>query len=61
MQGLRFGAAIAVMTTIPTHLIYFAVERLPADLAIKQIVLDTICILLVGLLAAWLNKTRNTF
>ncbi|MEP7154869.1 MAG: hypothetical protein ABI905_03795 [Betaproteobacteria bacterium] len=58
VQGLRFGAAIAVAFTIPTYLIYFAVERLPASLVEKQIALDTVAILLVGVLAAWLNKTR---
>ena len=28
-QGLRFGAAIIVLTTIPTYLIYFAVQPMP--------------------------------
>jgi len=56
-QGLRFGAAIAVVSTIPTFLIYFAVERLPADLVVKQIAFDTVAILLLGMLAAWLNKS----
>ncbi len=57
MQGLRFGAAIAVVSTIPTYMIYFAVQQLPADLVVKQVVFDTICMLFLGVLAAWLNKT----
>ena len=56
-QGLRFGAAIAVVSTIPMYLIYFAVQRLPSDLVAQQIVFDTICMLLLGMLVAWLNKT----
>lgn len=57
MQGLRFGAAIAVVSTIPTYLIYYAVQRLPSDLVAQQIVFDTISMLLLGMLVAWLNKT----
>lgn len=56
-QGLRFGAAIAVVSTVPTYLIYYAVQRLPSDLVAQQIVFDTICMLLLGMLVAWLNKT----
>ena len=57
MQGLRFGAAIAVVSTIPMYLIYYAVQRLPSDLVAQQIVFDTISMLLLGMLVAWLNKT----
>ena len=57
VQGLRFGAAIAVMSTIPMYLIYFAVQRLPSDLVAQQIVFDSLCMLLLGMLVAWLNKT----
>ena len=56
-QGLRFGAAIAVVSTVPVYLIYYAVQRLPSDLVAQQIVFDTICMLLLGMLVAWLNKT----
>ena len=56
IQGLRFGAAVAVMMTIPTYLIYFAVQPLPSDLVAQQIVFDLIAILLLGIFVAWLNK-----
>jgi drug/metabolite transporter (DMT)-like permease len=56
-QGLKFGAAMAAVGTLPTYLIYFAVQRLPSDLVAQQIVFDGICILLLGLLVAWLNKS----
>jgi drug/metabolite transporter (DMT)-like permease len=55
-QGLRFGAAIAVLTTIPMYLIYYAVQPMPADLVTKQIALDTIAILILGVLVARINK-----
>jgi hypothetical protein len=37
-QGVRFGLAIAVLTTIPTYLIYYAVQPMPSDVVAKQIV-----------------------
>jgi cytochrome bd-type quinol oxidase subunit 2 len=57
VQGLRFGAAIAVVSTIPMYLIYFAVQPMPSDLVAQQIVFDSIGMLVMGLLVAWLNKS----
>ena len=59
-QGLRFGAAVAVMSTIPGYLIYYAVQPLPAALVHKQMIFSTITMLLLGLLLAWLNPARKT-
>ena len=55
-QGLRFGLAVAVLTTIPTYLIYFAVQPMPFDLVVKQIVFDTIAMLVMGVVVAFVNK-----
>jgi hypothetical protein len=59
-QGLRFGAAIAAVATIPGYLIYYAVQPLPVALVHKQLVFGTIATLLLGLLLAWLNPGRRT-
>ncbi|HEX4859264.1 MAG TPA: hypothetical protein VFV17_09605 [Usitatibacteraceae bacterium] len=56
LQGLKFGAAISVVSTIPLYLIYFAVMRLPSDLVAQQVVFDTVGMLAIGVLAAWINK-----
>lgn len=56
VQGLSFGVAMVVMTTLPTYLIYFAVQPTPVHLVVKQIVFDGIAMLLLGVLTAWLNK-----
>ena len=56
MQGIRFGLAIAALTVIPTHLIYHVVTPVPLLLAFKQIVLDTIRLLLMGIVLAWINR-----
>jgi hypothetical protein len=59
-QGLRFGAAVAVMSTIPGYLIYYAVQPLPAALVHKQMIFSTVAMLLLGMLLAWLNPGRKT-
>ena len=58
--GLRFGAAVGVMSTIPGYLIYYAVQPLPAMLVHKQMIFSSIAMLLLGLLLAWLNPGRRT-
>ena len=57
-QGLRFGAAIACLMTIPTYLIYLAVLKIPAELAQKQIMFDVPFVILLGVLVAFLNKKK---
>jgi hypothetical protein len=55
-QGIRFGLAVVVLTTIPTYLIYYAVQPMPSDLVAKQVVLDGIAVVLMGILTAALNR-----
>jgi len=54
-QGIRFGVAIALLMTIPTYLIYYAVQPLPGAMVAKQIVFDTVAVVLLGIIAALLN------
>jgi membrane protease YdiL (CAAX protease family) len=56
MQGVRFGLAVAVLTTIPIYLIYFAVQPLPSDLVAQQIVYDTIATVIMGIVVAAVNR-----
>ncbi len=55
-QGLRFGLAVAFLTVIPTYLIYHVVTPVPLVLALKQIVFDTVRVLLMGVVLAWINR-----
>ena len=55
-QGLRFGIAVALLCTIPTYLIYFAVQPLPSDLVAQQVVYDTLSMVILGLVAAAINR-----
>jgi hypothetical protein len=55
-QGVRFGLAIAALATIPTFLIYYAVQPTPGVLVAKQIVFGTIAVVLMGIAVAYLNR-----
>ena len=59
-QGLRFGLAMALFSTIPGYLIYYAVQPLPASLVHKQMIFSTIGMLLLGILVAYLNPRSRT-
>jgi hypothetical protein len=47
---------VAVLTTIPTYLIYYAVTPMPSDVVAKQIVFDTIAVVIMGIVAAAINR-----
>lgn len=55
-QGLRFGLAVATLTTIPTYLIYYVVTPMPSDVVAQQIVLDLIVNVALGMLTAFINR-----
>jgi hypothetical protein len=55
-QGLRFGLAVAVLTTIPTYLIYLAVQPMPEALVLKQIAFDIVAMLVMGVVVALVNR-----
>ena|SRR5688572_18344838 len=59
-QGIRFGLAIWVVATIPMFLINYAVQPLPSDLVAKQIVLDGLSMVIMGMLAAVVNRDPVT-
>jgi len=55
-QGLRFGVAIAFLAIIPTYMIYYCVQPMPSSLVVKQMVLDTALMLILGVIAAFLYR-----
>jgi hypothetical protein len=59
MQGPRFGLAMALFSTVPGYLIYYAVQPLPAALVVKQLLFGVVTMLLLGLLVAWLQPRRK--
>lgn len=56
-QGARFGLAVALLTVVPTYIIYYVVQPMPGSMVVRQIVYDTILIVLLGVLVAALYRT----
>jgi hypothetical protein len=55
-QGLRFGLAVALLTIVPSYLIYFVVQPMPAGVVIKQIIFDGVLLLILGTIVAALYR-----
>ena len=58
-QGLRFGLAIALLTVVPTYIIYYCVQPMPSALVVKQIVFDGALLLVLGAVAAFLYRDEK--
>jgi hypothetical protein len=59
-QGLRFGVAVALLTVVPTYLIYFVVQPMPGDVVLKQIVCDGVLTVILGTIVAWLYRSVSS-
>jgi hypothetical protein len=55
-QGVRYGIAIALLTVVPTYLIYYVVQPMPGATVAKQIVFDSILIIVLGLVVAFIER-----
>jgi len=58
-QGIRFGIAIALLTVVPTYMIYLAVQPTPAALAVKQMLFDGVLIVVLGIVVAWWYREQH--
>ncbi len=58
-QGVRFGIAVALLTIVPTYIIYYVVQPMPGAVVIKQIIFDGILMLILGVIVAWLYRGRS--
>jgi hypothetical protein len=55
-QGLRYGIAVIFLVTIPVYLLYYATMPLPLVLVLRQMTFDSIMIVLMGIVLAWINR-----
>jgi hypothetical protein len=55
-QGIRFGLAVALLTVVPTYIIYHVVQPMPGQIAVKQIVFDGMLLVALGMLVAFLYR-----
>jgi hypothetical protein len=58
-QGLRFGLAIALLTAVPTYMIYYAVQPMPMALVIKQVVFASVLLLVLGVVVAFMYRGQE--
>lgn len=55
-QGIRFGIAVALLTIVPTYMIYYVVEPMPGMVVVKQVVYDGILMMILGSIVAALYR-----
>ena len=55
-QGIRYGLAIALLTIVPTYMIYYVVQPMPGAQVIKQIVFDGILMLILAAVVAFVYR-----
>ena len=55
-QGVRFGIAMACVSSIPMFMIYYVIQPTPGMLTVKQIIFDTITWIIIGIVLAFINK-----
>ena len=58
-QGIRYGAAIVLLTTVPLYLIYYVVQPMPGATVVKQIVFDAILVLILGAIVAFMYRSTT--
>ena len=58
-HGLRFGLACALLSFVPWHLLAYAGQPLPFALTARQLLGDTVAMVLLGMLLAWLDPSRT--
>jgi hypothetical protein len=55
-QGIRFGVAVALLTIVPTYLIYYVVQPMPGITVAKQIVFDGVLTLILASITAFIYR-----
>jgi len=57
-QGVRFGVAVALLTSVPNYLIYYVVQPMPVGVVTKQIIFECVLMVILGMIVAWLYRDR---
>jgi hypothetical protein len=58
-QGIRFGIAVALLTSVPTYIIYFVVQPMPGNVVVKQIIFESALMVILGIIVAWLYRLKT--
>jgi hypothetical protein len=51
--------AVALLSIVPTYIIYYVVEPMPGALVVKQIAFDGILMLILGAVTAFLYRSPS--
>ncbi len=57
-QGIRFGIAVALLGAVPIYMIYYVVQPTAGMIAVKQSIFDSILLVILGIVVAFLNKPQ---
>ena len=57
-QGARYGFAVALLTVVPTYLIYYVVQPMPGGTVVRQIIFDGILVVVLGIAVAFAYRDR---
>ena len=55
-QGIRFGIAVALLTAVPTYMIYYVVQPMPGATVVRQIVFDAALVIALSLILAFIYR-----
>ncbi|NND45302.1 MAG: hypothetical protein HKN58_08255 [Xanthomonadales bacterium] len=55
-QGIRFGFWLAMFGAVGVYMIYYAVQPVPGMLAVRQAAYDTINLMILGLVVAFMHR-----
>ena len=56
VQGIRFGIAAALLATVPMYLTYYVILPMEGSTVVKQIVGDSIALIICGVIVAFINR-----
>ena len=59
-QGLRYGLAVACLTVIPTYTNTYVVQPLPPMMVMRQILFDSLLLVVLGLVIAYIYRNKRT-
>lgn len=59
-QGIRYGIAVSLLTAVSWYLIYYAVQPMPGMVVVKQIIFESIAIVIIAIVVALINKPADT-
>jgi len=58
MQGVRYGVFVALLTIVPTYIIYYVVQPMPGATVIRQIVFDGLLVVALGVAVSFAFRDR---